>query len=250
MGDIRTCRDLEERLTPYVDGEALPDARRETDVHLAKCPPCRERMEAERAAREVVHERRDALRAAAPRGLRERCAAHRRAGGRSWSGARRWVPLSLAASLLLAIGVVFALGLNDGVEALAAGLTLDHVKCFNISPRARTTPDVHAVEARWQSRQGWALTVPDTAPDENLELINVRRCLSTDGRVAHLMYLWHGKPLSVYVLPRVLGRDRVMDSMGHETAIWSSNGRTYAVLVNGHPQDFDTIVGYVKTHAK
>ncbi len=160
------------------------------------------------------------------------------------------MPLSLAASLLLAIGAVFALGLNDSVEALAAGLTLDHVKCFNISPRARPAPDVHAVEARWQSRQGWALSVPDSAPDQNLELINVRRCLSTDGRVAHLMYLWRGEPLSVYVLPRVLGRDRVMDSMGHETAIWSANGRTYAVLANGHPQDFAAMVGYVKTHAK
>jgi len=250
MADIRTCRDLEERLTPYVDGEAPPEGRRETDVHLAKCPPCRERMEAERAAREVVHQRRGALRASAPPGLRARCAAHRTLTAHSSIRRTRWVPLSLAASLLLAIGAVFALGLNDRVEALAAGLALDHVKCFNISPRARTAPDVHAVAARWQARQGGALTIPDTAPDHNLQLINVRRCLSTDGRVAHLMYLWHGEPLSVYVLPRVLGRDRVMDSMGRETAIWSANGRTYAVLADGHPQDFDTIVGYVKTHAK
>lgn len=250
MGDIRSCRDLDQRLTPYVDGEASPEARRETDVHLAKCPPCRERMEAERAAREVVHERRTALRAAAPLALRERCAAHRAVAGRSSFAIRRWVPLSLAASLLLAIVAVFALGLNDRVEALATGLTLDHLKCFNISPRSRPAPDAHAVESSWQARNGWALTVPATEPAQNLRLIDVRRCLSTDGRVAHLMYLWRGEPLSVYVLPRVLGRDRVMDSMGHETAIWSANGRTYAVLATGHPQDFDTILGYVKTHAR
>ena len=107
-----------------------------------------------------------------------------------------------------------------------------------------------ALEARWASRQGWVITVPETEPAENLRLVDVRRCLSTDGRVAHLMYLWHGEPLSVYVLPKVLGRDRVLDSMGHQTAIWSANGRTYAVLANGHPQDFDTIVEYVKTHAR
>jgi anti-sigma factor (TIGR02949 family) len=250
MGDIRSCRDLEERLTPYVDGEATPDARRQTDVHLAKCPPCRERMEVERAAREIVHERRSALRPSAPQGLKQRCAAHRASVRATSSGIRRWVPLSVAATLLLAIAAVFALGLNDRVEALAAGLTLDHVKCFNISPRSRIVPDAHALEARWQSRQGWAVTIPDTEPAENLRLVDVRRCLSTDGRVAHLMYLWRGEPLSVYVLPKVLGRDRVLDTMGHQAAIWSANGRTYAVLANGHPQDFDTIVGYVKTHAK
>src|SRR5690242_4064149 len=250
MGDIRNCRDLEERLTPYVDGEASSEARRETDVHLAKCPPCRERMEAERTAREVVRERRGTLRTSAPPGLRQRCAAHRASVRAAPGGIRRWVPLSVAATLLLAIGAVFALGLNDRVEALAAGLTLDHAKCFKVSPRSPALPDARALEARWASRQGWAITVPETEPAENLRLVDVRRCLSTDGRVAHLMYLWHGEPLSVYVLPKVLGRDRVLDSMGHQTAIWSANGRTYAVLANGHPQDFDTIVEYVKTHAR
>jgi hypothetical protein len=38
--------------------------------------------------------------------------------------------------------------------------------------------------------------------------------------------------------------------MGHEMAIWSSHGRTYAVLATGHPEDFDHIVGYVKMHAE
>jgi hypothetical protein len=54
----------------------------------------------------------------------------------------------------------------------------------------------------------------------------------------------------VYVLPRALGGQRVMNSRGHEAAIWSAHGRTYAVLAAGHPQDFDRIVAYVKTHAE
>jgi hypothetical protein len=83
-----------------------------------------------------------------------------------------------------------------------------------------------------------------------LKLVDVRRCLSSEGRVAHLMYMWRGEPLSVYVLPRALGRARTMDSMGHQTAIWSAHGRTYVVLATGHPQDFDRIVGYVKAHAE
>ena len=48
----------------------------------------------------------------------------------------------------------------------------------------------------------------------------------------------------------LVGRDRVMDKLGHETAIWSGGGRTYAVLADGRPPDFDHIVSYVKAHAK
>ena len=45
--DIRTCGDLDERLAPYVDGEAAPDSRRAVDAHLAACPECRTQADAE-----------------------------------------------------------------------------------------------------------------------------------------------------------------------------------------------------------
>ena len=40
------------------------------------------------------------------------------------------MPLSLAATLVLAVAGVFVFGLNNRVEALAASLAVDHVKCF------------------------------------------------------------------------------------------------------------------------
>jgi len=242
---IRNCRDLEERMTPYVDGEVSAETRRSGDSHVAACPGCRDQVLAERTGRDVVQTRRQQLRGVAPESLRRRCAAHAMPAP---SRVRGWLPMSLAASLLLAVGVVFLFGLNQSVEALAAGLTLDHDSCFKETPPV--TIDAHAASASWQQSQGWTLTVPDTAPAEELKLVDVRHCLSTEGRVAHLMYKWRGEPLSVYVLPRALGRERVMNSRGHEAAIWSAHGRTYAVLAVGHPQDFDRIVAYVKTHAE
>ena len=246
---IRNCRDLEERLTPYVDGDIPTDARRAADSHLAGCPECRDHVHAERTAKDVLHDRRDDLRGVAPESLRRRCAAQ--AYIPAPSRVRRWLPLSLAATLLLAVAAVFLSGLNQSVQALAAGLTLDHINCFKgAAPAAPAVVDAHAAAVSWQQSQGCSLTVPETAPAEDLRLVDVRRCLSPEGRVAHLMYLWRGEPLSVYVLPRTLGRARTMNSMGHQTAIWSAHGRTYAVLATGHPQDFDRIVGYVKTHAE
>jgi anti-sigma factor RsiW len=246
--DIKTCREFEEHLTPYVDGEAEVEAQRAADLHMAKCPPCRQHMEAERTARALVRDKQSQLRGSAPARLRARCAAQR-APARTLPRLRRWVPMSLAATLLLAVGTVFLVSINSGVEALAAGLTLDHVNCFKRSSPADSA-DAHSVSRSWEQRQGWPITVPETTPSENLRLIDVRRCLSTEGRVAHLMYLWQGSPFSVYVLPRSVGRDRMMDSMGHQMAIWSTNGRTYAALATGHPQDFDHIVEYMKNHTR
>jgi anti-sigma factor (TIGR02949 family) len=246
--EIKTCRELDERLAPYVDGEATPDARRSVDAHLAACPPCHDRADAERSARDVIHTHRDVLRSAAPAELRARCAALCVSHSTLWT-VRRWIPLSLAASLLLAVAGVFLFGLNDRVEALAASLAVDHVKCFKVdggSPHAE--PSV--AEARWQQDQGWPIVVPASAPAQQLTLVNVRRCFTSDGRSAHMMYTWRGAPLSLYVLPEDIGHDRVVDKMGHEAVIWCANRRTYAVVAAGHPQDLSQVVDYMKSHAR
>ena len=251
---IRRCRDLDERLTPYVDNEAAPDDRRTVEAHLSKCPPCRDHAVAEQAARDLIHEHRDELRCQAPAGLRERCAAgaaHRKIeDGRRKVEVPRWLPVSLAATLVLAVAGVFLTGVNSNVQALATGLALDHAKCFQFKGDTSRSVDAGVLERAWQQNQGWPLIVPASANTEDLRLLTVRRCLSTDGRVAHVMYLWHGEPLSVFVLPHANQRERLLAAMGHDTAIWSANGRTYAVLATGHPADFSHIVDYVKSHAR
>jgi anti-sigma factor (TIGR02949 family) len=265
--EIKTCRELDEHLAPYVDGEEPPAARRSVESHLAACPPCLEHAEAETAARNLIRDHREDLRVGAPAALRARCAALSasanatagsafaeaapgQTGRRSaMASVRRWAPLSLAATLVLAVAGVFVFGLNDRVEALAASLAVDHVKCFKVG-----SVPVHAdpaIAARgWQQRLGWAITVPKSEPAQQLTLVDVRRCFSTDGRTAHMMYTWRGAPLSLYVLPENIGRDRVVDRMGHEAVIWCANNRTYAVVAEGHPPDLTHVVDYMKANAK
>jgi len=264
--DIRRCADLDERLAPYVDGESTPDARRSIDAHLAACPPCRKHAESESAAREIVQQHRPMLRAAAPESLRARCSAlsnlqsipilnqqssvaNQSSIANRQSPIRRWLPLSLAATVLLAVVGVFLFGLNDRVEALAASLAIDHVKCFKTTNRA-STADSGEAAAHWQKDQGWPITVPQTEPSEQLRLVDVRRCISTNGRAAHMMYTWRGAPLSVYVLQGEAGADRVVDRMGREAVIWCANRRTYAVVADGHPQDLSHIVDYMKSRVQ
>ncbi|HEY3883937.1 MAG TPA: zf-HC2 domain-containing protein [Vicinamibacterales bacterium] len=246
------CREVQDQLAAYVDGEQPADARRAVDAHLVACPSCRRDADSERGARDLIRTHRDELRAAAPPDLRARCrsaaapAPPARMFGRS---VRTWVPLSLAATLLLAVTGVVIFGVNDRVQALAAGLVLDHAKCFKIAPASKDE-DASAAESRWRAGQGWSITVPHTEPAEGLTLVDVRKCLTPDGWSAHLMYRWNGTPLSVYVVPRAVGSTPVTDTFGHETAIWSADGRTYAVLADGRPPNFDRIVSYIKGHAR
>jgi anti-sigma factor (TIGR02949 family) len=263
--EIKTCRDLDEQLTPYVDGEQTPAARQSVEAHLAGCPPCLEHAKAETAARQLVRDHRADLRAEAPAALRARCLALRAVpasagsasaeasagqAGRRLAFLRRWAPLSLAATLMLAVAGVFVLGLNDRVEALAASLAIDHVKCFKVGGVTPSHADPAIAAQDWQQAQGWPVVVPGSEPARQLTLVDVRRCFSTDGRVAHMMYRWRGAPLSLYVLPESIGHDRAVDRMGHEAVIWCANNRTYAVVTAGHPRDLTEVVDYMKANAK
>src|SRR5512145_1033262 len=108
------CGDLEPLLAPYVDGEASSDDRAVVDSHLHKCPPCRDRVTGERTAREVIAARREELKACAPEQLRRRCAAHLATPPttvaapvpQGWLTRRTVLPLSMAATILLAVSGV------------------------------------------------------------------------------------------------------------------------------------------------
>jgi anti-sigma factor RsiW len=255
------CRDLEPMLAPYVDGNADSQAAAVVDAHLRVCPPCRDRVTEERAARDVLLARREGLKTCASDDLRRRCAAYRSgATGAAVRTAARplarrtWVPLSLAAALLLAAGSIFFLGLNQSVEVLAAQLALDHVKCFQFAPEhTESPPDPEILAKQWYNARGWPVKIPASAADQDLELLAVRRCGSTEGITAHMMYKWRGAPLSVYVLNSASTRagevEQLVEKIGQDAVIWSHAGRTYAVVSRGTSAELEPVVKYVKINA-
>lgn len=255
---ITNCRDLDERLTPYVDGEAEPADRAAVGAHLDRCPPCQKHADDERSARDLLREHRASLSATAPPALRDRCARLRNtasvtAGRGSRYGAviRRWAPLSVAATLVLAVAGVFVFGLNNRVEALAASLALDHVKCFKVTASSATA-EAATASRQWHQDRGWPVSVPASVPAEQLKLVDVRRCYSTDGQAAHMLYRWRGAPLSLYVLPEATGHDQVVRKVGHRAVIWTANRRTYAVVDDGDstPEDLIRVIGYLKANVQ
>jgi anti-sigma factor RsiW len=258
----KRCRDLEPLFTSYVDGEAASPERETVEAHLEKCPPCRDRVAGERIARDVLRARREGLRPCASDTLRSRCWAQRADGrghGAGMPTRRTLVRLSLAATLLLAVAGLVVFGLGSEVEALAAQLVIDHKKCVHFTP-ASASLDATAAGRDWEARYGWPLKVPATATAERLELVAARRCFSSKGGAAHLIYRWRGQPLSVYVINQPIEdlRDRVhgdamfesVEKLGEQTVIWSKGTRTYAVVARGPTLDLMHVAAYVNEAAE
>jgi anti-sigma factor RsiW len=261
------CRDVESLFAPYVDGEASPADRETLDAHVLGCPPCAERLACETEVQRAFAARRDRLRVAASSDLRRRCEAAWRpqvesAASTSIPGspprgmiARHvWLPLSMAATILLAVAGVFFYGLRGGGEAFAAQLVSDHVKCFEFAPEPTLLPDAQALAREWLTTRGWTIKVPEGQSAEQLKLLGVRRCISTDGTTAHVMYRWRGEPLSVYVVnhedKHFTASPRLVERFGQEAVVWCARGRTYAVVARGRPTDVEHVAEYVRLSAE
>ena len=255
------CRNLEPMFAPYVDGESEPQTRAAIDRHLGLCPPCRDRVAAERVAREVLLARRQSLRGCATEHLRRRCAGQHALAqpapgtqpARPGFIRRTFVPFSMAASLLLVVGTIFLFGMNRGVELLAAQLAVDHIKCHWFANH-ETRPDPIALSKEWMRDRGWPVKVPASTPKYDLELIGMRQCGSTEGPNAHILYNWRGTELSLYVMntasSRATERAQFVTKVGQETVIWNEGARTYAVVASGTRRDLTPIVDYVKLSAR
>jgi anti-sigma factor RsiW len=241
---MKRCADLEPLFAPYVDGQAEPADAAAVAAHLEQCAPCRTHVEGERAVHVLVHDRRGALCRAAPSELRTRCAAvcaHHRL-----SRFARWT-VSAAAALVLAVAGIFIYGSFDrGARALATQLALDHVKCFAVF-RSDGQTDPQILAASWRREQGWDLRVPP--PTEALELLGVRRCISSEGRTAHIMYRHDGRPLSLFIA-RDGGRNlRALEALGHETILWSEGDRVFALVGRESRTDLERVAQYVRNTA-
>ena len=219
-----TCSEIESKLTPFVDGEVPEADRSDISAHLMACQRCHLRAEAERVARAVLRAKRSGLICSAPIALRARC----QPSGARW-GRRYWIPLSTAATVLLAVAGAFFYTVNHRAEALAASVAADHMKCFALSTTGAGA-DPARVASEWQRARGWSIRVMGDSLDRSIRLVGARRCLSTEGQTAHLMYLSQGRPLSVFVWRTAGVGDRDLEVLGQKAVVWSSAERTYAVV--------------------
>lgn len=230
------CQTVDALITPLIDGELSSADREKLERHLRVCAPCHSRVEAEKSVRALIHDQQRALKTAcAPVALRVKCAAHCTMASRTTRAAawtRRAIPLAAAAAVLLGVGVlVWYQTSGPSVRVMAMELATDHVKCFE-QPGPRES--LAAVQAELAREFGWqaSLSGSDAA---GLELIGARQCLLEGRPVAHVMFTHDGEPMSVFMIPKASYTPAIVEAMGQQCAIWSSDQRTF-VLVSREPR--------------
>jgi anti-sigma factor RsiW len=267
MPNIPDCQTIDPLVTPFVDRQLSDADCRAVDEHLSVCPQCRTRVIAERAVRDLCQARRAALsRTCAPGGLYARCAQYARsrplvtdaaAHGRSVSSrfrpfARHAVPLALAASLAILVGGAFLYQLTESSSrVMAAELTADHLKCLALNGVLHTNDTAAAVESSMLSGFGWRMQLlSDRASGGGLDLVGARPCLYGEGKIAHIMYRYHGEPVSLFMLPRTRRAQEVVQALGHQAAIWCVNNRTFVLVAREPRREIDRIATIVQASLK
>src|SRR5437588_7085958 len=156
-----SCREIDPLLAPYIDGEIALADKAVVAAHLTACPPCRQRAEAETAARETLRSRMS--RPCAPEQLRKRCRKAASPIGRITSTYSA-SSLSMVAVLVVVGGGVSVYGLTRfSPTVLAAQLTIDHAKCFGLHP-GRDAIDVRAADNQLHGDEGRPLRLPAPPP--------------------------------------------------------------------------------------
>jgi anti-sigma factor (TIGR02949 family) len=248
---MANCRDVCDLLTPYLDSEIEAADRAAVEGHLRACPPCARRAAAEGAARKVVMVRAASLAVAAPESLRRRCdaMAPKRLAAPRWA-VSGWRVRSLSA-VSLAV-VVIAAGVAYGVAVhsptlLAAELAMDHVKCFALFEPRVGEADPAAVATQLQADYGWRLAIPAGLPREHLRLLGARRCVSTDGQVAHVLYRHGAHALSLFMMPGTAREPARVALAGHVARIWSSGATTLILVGSETDAEIQPVAAYFQS---
>ncbi len=247
---MASCQEIDRLLTPYLDDEVSGQERHNVNEHLAGCQPCGRRAKAEGAARRVMMVRAASLSPRAPADLRARCAALAPRSGRlRWWAFPGWRRFSLASASLamLVVAAVLTYGVvSHSPTVLAAELSLDHLKCFAFFEPRGAHADPEAVARQLEQDYGWRLRVPGDLPSQQLTLLGARRCLSTDGRVAHVLYRHAGRPVSLFMMPHTSRPETKVAVGDRVVTIWSRGDTSYVLLGDGTERELQPIAAYFK----
>ena len=254
---MKNCADIDRLMTPYVDGEVAAADRQAVDAHLANCPPCRERADAERAARRIMRSQASTLTRPAPVALRARCVGAvpsfgtpaRRTGVRL--RVRQWVPLSVAATVLLAVAGVFMAGQQERLEAsFVAQLAIDHEKCFTEFGTGHPRLDAAQAEVLLAAEHGLDVRVPASVDGDQLRLVDVRVCDYDGGTMAHLLYEVAGESVSLFVIPEARHAERSREVMGLHARLWSDDAAACVLVGREDAAAMDKIVTHMRGYGQ
>ena len=213
------CRDVMDRLSPFLDDELDPIASREVSGHLESCPNCaaafdRQRKLSESLRRDLEYHRApDLLRA---RVMRDARAAVRREGARSRPAVRPWRYLGSAAAVVIVVGgtwLAAALSRDRADDLVAREAVSGHVRSLMASHLTDvTSTDQHTIKPWFAGKLDFSPPVTDFAA-AGYPLIGGRLDYLQGRPVAALVYLHRKHTINVFVWPVVSAHEQLAPSI-------------------------------------
>jgi hypothetical protein len=141
-------------------------------------------------------------------------------------------------------GVLYRLT-QTSVRVMAAELAVDHMKCSLVNRALGTRHEHREVRDTLASAFDWQATLPVRPETAGLELVGARPCLYGEGLMAHVMYTHEGRPVSVFMLPGTERPDDLIEVLGHQAVVWSSEGRTFVLMTRGPQAEARRIAAFL-----
>lgn len=233
------CRDIMDRLSPFLDDELDPIASREVSQHLESCPSCAAALERQRKLGESLrreleyHRAPDLLRARVERDIR---AAARASGTHSRPTAGPWRWLSAAAAVIAVVGgtwVVATLPRGHAADLTAREAVSSHIRSLmanHLTDVAST--DQHTVKPWFAGKLDFSPPVTDFA-GAGYPLVGGRLDYVKGHPAAALVYGHNKHTINVFVWPEPAAREgfaAAMTDQGYHVIHGAHDGMAYWVV--------------------
>jgi anti-sigma factor (TIGR02949 family) len=254
------CSEVVRSLDAYLDGELAEPEQAELEAHLAACPTCRTRVEAEGRVRTALRARlRRALGSGsiaghAPPELRERIHLAL-ARGRRPTWRRVLAPLPLAALAACAAGVLLVLVTHGGTDPLVEEAVQKHARDLPLEVTAASIGPESI--AHWFAGKLDFNPAPPQFRGAEVRLVGARLSHIQDRPAAYVRYDLPRGHLGLFILDDPhrrfydeLGRLvhagpdslRVINARGFNVAVWRRNELVYSLVSDLDEQDLAKLV--------
>jgi anti-sigma factor RsiW len=247
------CKDLQELLHRYVDGELPVEHLDAAEEHVGGCADCRKLVQEEKGWQQAI--RHAGTYYTAPELLRRRIAAMTRRAVASTSTATGtpWRGWAVAASLLLSVALSSAVSTYLATPSAAALLQQDivasHVRSLQMDHIADVaSSDQHTVKPWFHGKLDYAPPVEDYAA-EGFPLIGGRLDYVGRHSVAALVYRHAQHPINLFILP---SRDAAgaplaaaTSDSGYNIRHWTKDGMSFWAISDLNAAelgDFETLL--------
>jgi anti-sigma factor RsiW len=230
-----TCRELQNLIDSYLDGELDLMRNLEIEQHVQDCPHCNRLYQNHRALKTAF--RNEALYFAPPLDLQKRVQTALRQANQPVRAVKsfspRWV-LAAAVLTLLIIGSSLALALNRTDTSAEALLTQEviasHVRSLMVDHLMDVvSTDQHTVKPWFNSKLDFAPPVVNLA-DQGFPLVGGRLDYLDNRTVAALIYQKDKHFINVFIWPATNENNsnpKIITSQGYNLRYWSKSGMVW-----------------------